>query len=48
VLSEAYGGEAMKKSSVLSSIIGSKRAPMKVTNEENAHQFLRFQGYCSL
>jgi hypothetical protein len=49
MLSEAYGEEAMKKSSVSEWYKRFKEGShVETTNEENAHQFLRYPGYCSL
>jgi uncharacterized metal-binding protein len=46
VLSKAYGGQCMKTSRVFERY---KRFNEKVEdNEDNAHHFLRYQGYCSL
>jgi len=45
MLSEAYGGEATKKLNVLSGIICSKTARMSKSQRDNAHHFLRYQGY---
>jgi hypothetical protein len=41
MLSEAYWVEAMKKWFKESSCV-------KITNEDNAHHLLQYQGYCSL
>jgi hypothetical protein len=49
MLSEAYGGEAIKNSSVFQ---GHKRfkdsSHVEITNEDIAHHFIRYQGYCWL
>jgi hypothetical protein len=49
VLSEAYGGEAMKKSRVSEWYKQLKeRTHVKYTTEDNAHHFLQYQGHYSL
>jgi hypothetical protein len=49
MLLEAYGGEAMKKSYAFEWHKQFKEGREKVEhNGENAHHFLRYQGYCSL
>jgi hypothetical protein len=47
MLSEAYGRKAMKSEVFLSGINSSKGAHMSITNEDNAHHFLRYEGSCS-
>jgi len=49
MLSMAYGGEAMKRSSVSELHKWFKVSlHVEITNEDNAHHFLCYQGYCSL
>jgi hypothetical protein len=49
MLSEAYAGEAMKKSSVFQWYKWFKVSlHVKITDEVNAHEFVPHQGYCSL
>jgi hypothetical protein len=49
LFSEALGGEAMKKSSVSDWPKRFKEdGHVEITNEDNAHNFLRYQRYCSL
>jgi hypothetical protein len=48
-LSNPYGREVMKKSSVYVWYKWFKESlHVKITNEDNAHQLLCYQGYCSL
>jgi hypothetical protein len=48
MLSEAYGEEAMKKSSVFEWYKWSKeRWHINITNEDNIHYFIPYEGYCS-
>jgi hypothetical protein len=44
--SEACGGEAVRKLCVFEWYKHFKE--VKITNEENVHHFLQYQGYCSL
>jgi hypothetical protein len=46
ILSEAYGGEAMINSSVVERHKRPKNS--RISNEDNAHHFRRYQEYCSL
>jgi hypothetical protein len=47
IISKAYGGEAMKKSSVYEWHKWFKESShAKITNKDNAHHFLQYQGYC--
>jgi len=49
MLSEANGGEAMKKSSVFKCHERFKESwHVEITNKEISHHFVRYQGYCSL
>jgi hypothetical protein len=53
VLSKADGGEVMKKAIVFEWQKRSKEGcekvqDAKITNQDNAHHFLQYQGYCSL
>jgi len=49
MLSEAYGGEAMKESSVFEWYERFKQSShVGITNEDNARHFVPYQGYCSL
>jgi len=53
IFSEAYGGEAMKMSSVFEWRKQFKDGRenvenVDITNEDNSHHFLRCQGHCSL
>jgi hypothetical protein len=45
MLSEAYGGEAMKESRAERFKESSR---VEITNEDDVHHFLRYQGCCSL
>jgi hypothetical protein len=48
MLFEAYREEAMKKSSVSERQKRIKESShVEITNEDNDHYFLRYQGYCS-
>jgi len=49
VLNEASGRQAVKYQVFLSGIKGSNGAPhVEIRYEENSHQFLRYQGNCTL
>jgi hypothetical protein len=49
VLTEAYGGEDMKKSSVFEWHKWFKESShVRITTKDNAHYCLQYQGYCSL
>jgi hypothetical protein len=50
MLSETYGGKAMKKSSVFEWLERFKEGhknveDVKITNEDNAHHFLQYQNH---
>jgi hypothetical protein len=47
--SKAYGGKAMKKSSVFIWYKWFKESlHVEITDEDSAHHILQYQGYCSL
>jgi hypothetical protein len=48
MLSEAYGGEAMKKSSVFEWHKMVQKKYVEITNEDTPHHFFQYEGYCSL
>jgi hypothetical protein len=48
-LSEAYGGEALRQSSVFEWHKRFKESShVEIANEDNAYHFFRYQGYCLL
>jgi hypothetical protein len=49
ILSEAYEGEPVVMSNVSEKYRRFKvSSDVEITNENNAHHFLRYEGYCSL